>query len=168
MKKTLALAAAAALTTGIVLSGAQAASAADIGTYSSIGTYKVKNVINKTSSKGYNTGQRLAYCTVGVANTTCTISKTVSATRTIGVGLDLSRSFVAGKLNISSASTVGISVSCTSPKLAKGKSFSAYPRGTHYTYKVTSKTYRDTGKLISSQTSGALKAFNPDRGIHCL
>jgi hypothetical protein len=159
---------AAALAVGLATTGAEVAFADQTGVRSDIGTYKVNDMLNKTSSKGHNTAQRLGYCVVGNNGATCEVTRSASVTRTIGVDLGLTRSFVASKLNISSGATVGVSVSCKSPALRKGQTWSAYPTGTHYSYKMRSRTYRDTGKLISDHTSGTLKAFNPNGGISCM
>lgn len=168
MNKAVAVVMGAALAAGLVFAGAQTASAEPAHTDSDIGTYTTHQVINKTSKHTYNTAQRLSYCDVSRTGATCTISKTASATRSIAVDLGITRSEVAGSLNISASSSVSIAVSCTSPKLNAGERWSAYPNGTAFTYNVKSTTYRDTGVIISGPTtSGKLHAFSPDGGIHC-
>ncbi|PZE90772.1 hypothetical protein DEJ00_08420 [Curtobacterium sp. MCLR17_039] len=159
----------AALAVGLALTGAQTASAVPVHTDSDIGTYTQRTVINKTSKHAYNKKDRLSYCDVSRTGATCTVSKSTTATRSIAVDLGITRSEVAGKLNISASSSVAISVSCTSPKLKKGERWSAYPNGTAFSYNIRSTTYRDTGVIISGPTtSGKLHAFSPDGGIHCM
>lgn len=167
MNKAVKMALGAAMAVGLVLGAAQTASAEPAHTDSDIGTYTKHEVINKTSKSTYGS-QRLSYCTVGRTGATCTVAKTVTATRSIAVDLGFSRAEVAGKLNVSASNSVSIAVSCTSPKLKAGERWSAYPTGKAFTYKLRSTTYRDTGVVISGPTtSKTLSAFSPDGGIHC-
>lgn len=123
----------------------------------------VYQVVNKTSTTGYvNYAQKLTYCQSGTAGVSCTISSTYSATRTIGVSLGWTRAGVAAGLSISSASSVSVSVACTSPPLAAGQKFVAYPIGTRYSYRIY-----HYGTYITPTYSGYLTAFNPNGAIYC-
>jgi hypothetical protein len=74
---------------------------------------------------------------------------------TIGTSLGWSRDGVAAGLSITNASSVTESASCTSPKLAKGVTYAAWPVGNYYSYKIV-----ESGSL-GQQTSGTLHAFVP-------
>jgi hypothetical protein len=117
------------------------------------------HVINKvTLSTNYvNYSNQLAQC--ASVGGTCTISISTNATRTIGLSLGMSRDGVAAGLSISSATTVGTTVACTSPTLSSGQVFRAYPVGTRYSYKVQKNTI--TGPTQKIEVSGTLYAFNP-------
>ncbi|MEO8095181.1 MAG: hypothetical protein ABI632_09620 [Pseudolysinimonas sp.] len=111
-----------------------------------------------------NYSQRLTYCQVGTSGATCTISSSWSATRTIGLDLGVTRSVVAAGLSISSSGSKSVSVSCTSPVLNAGDRWSAYPKGSRYTYQVRKTT---TYTTPPTSTSGVLNAFDPDGGVYC-
>lgn len=142
---------------------APAASAEPIGP---IGV-RVTNTVNvKSTQSGYRSGTLVATCSAGVGGT-CTLSRTVSATRTINLSLNVSRAFVAGKLGWSSASSTSVTASCTSPKFTSSRQiYRGYVQGTRKTYTITRKIYID-GKLSSTTTSGTLIGFNPT-GVACV
>lgn len=130
----------------------------------------VYSVVNKSVNNAnyINTGQLLANCS-GSTGTSCAISSTKSATRSISLSLSMSRASVAGALGISSAASQSLAISCTSPKLKAGQVYKAYPRGVRYQYKVTrtQRTWTQAGWVNGpTSTSGWLYAFNPT-GIHC-
>lgn len=99
--------------------------------------------------------QVLGECRASTPGVTCTIQRSSSSTRTIGIDLGVSRSFVAAKLGISSSSTTTVSVSCTSPPLSAGQVFRAHPVGTSIWYRVQRASW------IGTQTSWWLNAFDP-------
>ncbi|GAA3637511.1 hypothetical protein GCM10022200_21060 [Microbacterium awajiense] len=124
-------------------------------------------VVNASKSTYYtNFGQVVGSCKALTTGTTCTISKGKTATRTIGTSLGYTRSGVAASLNMSSASSVTISVSCTSPVLKAGQTFYAYPVGDRWSYRIKKDTiysYTNTGTIYKTTTeySNYLTAFNP-------
>jgi hypothetical protein len=153
MSRLLAGSAALAVAGGLALAGASAAEATTVVTQN--------YVLSKTKTANYTqTGQTIGRCSVTTSGATCTISNGKTATRTIGVALSATRSFVAGQLSISSASTVTTTTACASPKLKSGQSWVAHPQGNLWKYKVRSVTSVD-GRLTYDQTSGALSAFDP-------
>lgn len=79
----------------------------------------------------------------------------------------VTRQFVAAELNISASWTVGYSTTCTSPKLNRGESWSAYPVGDRYRYRI--KTQKVTGWTVYSPTYSTYRyAFDPRRNdIYC-
>ena len=119
----------------------------------------VVDISRQYNAIGYS--KRITYCGVGTANATCTLSQNASVTRDIQVSASFSRDGIAGALGISSSSSVGVSVSCTSPALQPGQIWSAYPYGTRLSYRVVTRT---TGSVTYS---GWLSAFDPTGGIHC-
>lgn len=119
-------------------------------------------VVNKsTVSTGYvRKAQVLASCQAVTSGTTCSISDSKSATRTIGLALDATRSFVAANLSISSSYTRTLTVTCNSPVMTAGQVFKAWPRGYLFQYRIK-KIYVGGGSI-----SPYLNAFDP-RGIAC-
>ncbi|QTX03546.1 hypothetical protein [Agromyces archimandritae] len=98
---------------------------------------------------------------------TRTVRSGSSATRTIGLSFGATRAQVASSLNVSSAATQSISVSCESPALSAGQSWRAKPIGTKHTYKIRELTYVDA-IIVSDRTSASLSAFNPTpNSIYC-
>ncbi|MGW0737083.1 hypothetical protein [Streptomyces sp. NPDC002851] len=135
----------------------QSSQQGDVTTRAAVGRYS--KVIKKTATKNYtNTKNEIARCTAQSAGMTCTINKTASATRTIDAGFGMSRGAVAGSLNISSAKTQSVSVTCSAP-VKKGKSLVAYPIGTRYKYKI--EKHITTPLDYVAGTSGWKYAFNP-------
>ncbi len=136
---------------------------------SSIGTREswtetTYSVINKTlvSSSYTDTSQRLSSCRA--TGGTCTATASISATRTVGLSLGVSRKKVTASLNISNATTVGYSTSCSSPTLKSGQIWTMHPVGSRYRYQVKKSKVRYQNGLITtypSETSGWLYAFNP-------
>ena len=125
---------------------------------SAVGHYSV--VIEKSAKKNWtNKKNEIARCTVTSANLGCTISKAATATRTIDAGFGMSRGAVASSLNISKAKSRTVSVSCSAPKLKKGKSLVAYPIGTRHKYKI--EKHMTTPIDYKTGTSGWKHAFNP-------
>jgi len=124
--------------------------------------WTVYNVTNKkTVSSNYtNRAQQLGSCKAARAGTTCTISVTKAATRTVGLALGASRATVTAGLNISKSSTVSMSVSCSSPTLRAGQTYRAWPRGKRYSYQVW-KTASNTAGVVTVSKSGTLYAFDP-------
>lgn len=130
-------------------------------------------VIDKSKTASVvNRGQVIAQCSVGTSGSTCTISSGKTATRTINYTLGMARALVASSLGISSAETVSISTSCTSPVMSAGQVWKAYPVGDRWSYRIHKRTttYSNQGVVQSTKNeySGRLNAFNPySAGIHC-
>ncbi|MFD2841110.1 hypothetical protein ACFSYH_11115 [Populibacterium corticicola] len=93
---------------------------------------EVKRISTKTNQKG----RQLGSCRVTTANSTCTVSLSTSATRTVQSDFGLSADWVSGKLGITASKTSTISTSCTSPKLKAGQTYSAWVNETVYTYRI--------------------------------
>lgn len=145
----------------VSISGATAASAEP--SHPNILLWHHKKVINESHYTTTNYANKLAYCYAGSAGVSCSISKTVGATVTIGTSLGMSRGAVAGQLSITSARTTSVTVGCQSPPLKANQQFAAYPRGKRSNYKIqVTQNYAPT-----SETSGALTSFAPDGGITC-
>lgn len=121
-----------------------------------------REVINKSkvSNSYVNRSNRLGSCTVGSTGSVCTISRTESATRSIDLSLGITRGAVSASLGISAAQSVSTAVSCTSPAMNAGQTWSAYPRGDRWSYNVRKKTILG-GSVVNTETSGTLYAFNP-------
>ena len=98
-----------------------------------------------------NFNQVLAECS-SFPGGTCSIERTTDATRTIETEFGLSRSFVSGKLNISSAYTARVTVKCGAYTMTTTRRrMVAYPVGTQIFYTITA----------NGRTSGTLMAFQP-------
>ena len=70
------------------------------------------------------------------AGGTCTIAKGHTATTTIEVSTGITRGEIAAGLGISASESVTVDVSCSSPVLKPGETWTAYPRGTRYDYAI--------------------------------
>lgn len=111
----------------------------------------------RTVSTDYtNRSNEIGSCRVLTSGASCTVTTSVSATVSVGLDLGASRGFVTGALNITSATSVSSSASCTSPALPAGSTFRAWPRGTQYSYKL-----RHFSRSGGVSTSGTLSAFVP-------
>lgn len=131
----------------------------------SAGVYRTTYQVNVKSTTNNYRGAFIMDCSASKGGR-CTITKSLSATRTINLSLGVSRGVVAGGLGWSSASTTTVSGSCTSPPFsASHHVYKAYVKGTQKTYTVTKRIYLGT-KLLKTETSGTLKGFNPT-GIIC-
>jgi hypothetical protein len=117
-------------------------------------------VISKTSTGSYVGSQKLASCGSRTSAMSCSLNKGSSATRTIGLSFGATRSWAAGQLNISSASTQNVSVTCSKRSVPKGKQLVAFPVGVRYKYKIQ-RHMTGGGKDYVSGTSGWLYAINP-------
>jgi len=119
---------------------------------SAITTYKVTEI--SRSAGMVNMNNMLAQCS-GTPGFVCVIERSLSATREISLSLGVSRGTVAGALNISSATTRTVAVSCKATITSSRPVLKAYPMGTQIFYKVT-RTQNGAKK-----TSGTLMAFVP-------
>ncbi|WP_143244609.1 hypothetical protein [Agrococcus casei] len=128
-------------------------------------------ITKKTISSSYtNKSQLLGVCKNPGGK--CSISKSVSVTRTIQLSLGAARNNVSAGLGISNAGTVSSSISCTSQILKNGQTFRAYPLGTRYSYQIRAEQWIVERGVkqhkISTKTSGTLYAFNPHpNGVSC-
>lgn len=120
---------------------------------SAITTYKVTEI--SRSGGMVNMNNMLAQCS-GTPGFVCVIERSISATREISLSLGVSRGTVAGALNISSATTRTVAVSCKATITSNRPVLKAYPMGTQIFYKVTRNQNGD------KKTSGTLMAFVPD------
>lgn len=165
------------LTTGATAANAEqwlapaAASApvADDGVVSPQAIYYTYAVINKTKYSNALGTQIFASCTIGTSGGTCTISKGKTVTRSIQVALGYTRSGVAGNLSISSAQSVAITTSCSSPALPAGSSWKARSYGDRHTYQIRRTTLdSEVPQPLATETSALREAFNPyDNRIYC-
>ena len=133
------------------------------------GAVTVYKVVSKSllSSNYTNYSNELARCNAATSGVTCSISQSVSATRTIGLDLGASRGVIATGLSISSASSTSISVTCNSPAMSAGQSFRAYPVGSRYSYKIQKRAVAPGSDTLLA-TSGTLYAFDPrTSGVTC-
>ncbi|MDR0592078.1 MAG: hypothetical protein LBG60_02225 [Bifidobacteriaceae bacterium] len=126
----------------------------------------VYKVVDKTKTTYYvDKTQELASCKILTAGGTCTASKSTAATRSVQISTGVSREGVTASLGISSALTVGVAVSCTSPKMSKNQLWRAWAMGTRHKYRVQ-KTYTPAGRNAKPNPptySGWLYTFDPGR-----
>jgi hypothetical protein len=126
-------------------------------TYTVIDKSYVSNYVNKSSL--------IARCYA--VGGTCSISKGREASVSIGLSLGATRSEVAAGLSITASSSVSLTIGCTSPTLKSGESWSAYPIGRKYKYKVKAVNAGPGGPPTTT-TSGYLSAFSPySNQIYC-
>jgi hypothetical protein len=125
------------------------------------------HVVNHTKTSNVVGTQIIGDCTVARNGGTCTITSGKTATRTIQLAFNVTRSAVASSLQISSSTSATISVACTSPPMNAGESWRAKPKGTKHFYKVREQTWAED-VVIASRTSAQLTAFNPSAtSIYC-
>lgn len=123
--------------------------------------YNVIQVTKKYSA----TGGQFASCKITSTGGTCTITSGKLVARTVQASLGYTQSGVSAGLNISQATTVTTTVSCSSPALKAGQVWRARAVGTQYNYKIQQQ--RGTKPRIGGTTwttvatSGALTAFDP-------
>lgn len=151
-----------ALATGIglisVLAVASPANAAPGGLPSTT------TVVNKVAHKNYiNKSQVLGECRTVTAGQTCSFANATSSTRTVQVALGVSKGFVTGSLNISSATTVSVTVSCTSGVMKAGQRYRAWPIGTRYDYRIKRAWNSVLFPNKPAEYSKVLHAFNPGK-----
>lgn len=120
-------------------------------------------VVDKSKTSNYaNRSQTLASCKALNTGVTCTIAKSASSTRTVQLGMTMKRQDITASLGFSSAATVGVTVSCTSPTMMSGQVFKAFPLGERHRYKVQRES------LLGVEKTGWLYAFNPySNGFSC-
>lgn len=125
------------------------------------------SVVDKSVNRGVTSfGQVLATCGTPSRTVACEISETRSATRTIGVSVGTSRTFVAGKLGISSSRTVSLRISCERRTTDAHPYLKAYVVNDIWSYTVRTKKYDYyTGKLVQTINSKQ-RAYDP-KGVHC-
>ncbi|MGN9839768.1 hypothetical protein ACTMTI_16755 [Nonomuraea sp. H19] len=131
------------------------------------GIPKFKHTVNvsRTYTAAVNFNKVLASCSAGVGGT-CSISKSFSVTRTIQLGLNMSRGAVAAQLGWSEGTSVTVTAQCNSRPFTKGgQVYRAYPQGIKKRYTITKKMYID-GKLKKTTTAGPYEAFSP-KGVSC-
>lgn len=125
------------------------------------------DVVNKgINNRNYiNKKQIIGHCITVTAGGYCTISSSLSATRTVSLAFSATRCNVTSQLGISNAVSQTVSVSCTSPRLAKGQRWVAYPVGVRWQYKIHEWVHETgpNGVDYNVGTSGWLNAFNPSR-----
>lgn len=131
----------------VVLGGVAVAAPASAWT-----TYEVTEISRSTGQVNMN--DMLASCS-GTPGFVCRIERSLSATRRIDVTLGIGRGLVAGELNISSADTRTVGVSCSATITSNRPVLRAYPTGTQIFYKVT------RNQNGTKTTSGTLMAFEP-------
>ncbi|AEE71878.1 hypothetical protein TIA1EST31_03353 [Cutibacterium acnes FZ1/2/0] len=89
----------------------------------------------------------------------------MSATRTVQLALGASRDNISAQLSLSSATTQSVTVGCTSPAMAAGKVWTAWPTGNLWQYRINKRVHerRSDGMDYDGGTSDLLKAFDPSQ-----
>lgn len=151
-----------------VASEGQSISSARQAVPAGFGTITQRKVVNKSKTTNYvDKSRQIARCTIATAGLSCSINRTASATRTVNVGLGMSRDAISAQLGFSSATSVSVGVTCSSGPMKKGQSLVAYSVGSRHKYKVN-KIVARSGVVLSNETTGWLYAFNPySAGISC-
>lgn len=96
------------------------------------------NHTKKTDKVRYS--DKIGQAQAGSAGINVQITKTSAATRSIGYGFGVSKAFVAGQLNISTSSSVGVNVGCSKTVAKKGRWLVAYSVGSIHRYRIKSVT----------------------------
>lgn len=124
---------------------------------------KASRVINakRVSTTYTNYAKPLGSCSVGKKGGTCTISKGKTSTASISTSLGVSKGVIAGTVGFSAGTSYTITVSCASPKLKKGETWTAWPKGDRWSYKVQTGLQYPPNTFIAKKTSGTLYAFKP-------
>ena len=126
-------------------------------------------VVDKVVTKAYVAKNKvLGSCSAGTTGIQCSIDKTVGVSSSIGVAFGVSASSVSEQLTGSWESEKTIQVSCTSPVLHKGQTFTAYAKGTRFTYKLVKYPGPYGTPSVPTSTSGTLTAFEANStAIYC-
>lgn len=132
----------------VIVAGVLLAAAQSVGVAPASAASSYVTIISTRPATNFN--QVLGECS-SFPGSTCTIAKTTSATRTVDLALGMTRSWVTGKLSISSASTVSTTVSCSRTMSTKYSRLVGYPMGKQIFYTITA----------NGRTSGTLMAFDP-------
>lgn len=132
----------------VVVAGVLLAAAQSVGAAPASAADSYVTIISTRPATNFN--QVLGTCS-GFPGSTCTIALTTSATRTVDLALGMTRSWVTGKLNISSSSTVLTTVSCSKTMTTRYSRLKGYPMGKQIFYTITA----------NGRTSGTLMAFEP-------
>lgn len=122
-----------------------------------------RTMINKkTLSTSYvNKNDRLAECKITTNGGNCSIMRSETAIRTIGLSLGATRSWAAGELGISSSAGMTTAISCNSGPMKSGQIWKAWPIGSRYSYQIRRLTIYGGQQYPVTETSRLLYAFNP-------
>ena len=107
--------------------------------------------------------QPIGSCSVGKKGGTCTIAAGRTATASISTSLGVSKSVISGTVGFSASTSYTITVSCSSPKLKSGESWTAWPTGDRWVYKVQKGWKYPPNTFVAEKTSGTLYAFKPHK-----
>lgn len=133
-------------------------------------TYQYRTVNVVRSPNQVIRSKLVGACKVVRANTTCSIGGSYKSETIIGFTAEVTPAWVAASLNISHTLTTSGTISCTSPKLPAGVTFSAYSMGTRYTYNIEKwKVVKSGGNTIENlvSRSGQLTSYSPIYSIQC-
>lgn len=128
----------------------------EVQAVTALGTVTQRKVVSSSKTSNYvDTSRQIARCTIATAGLSCSINRTASATRTVEVGLGMSRAAVASQLGFSSATSVSVGVTCSSGPMKKGQSLVAYSVGSGHKYRINKMVAR-SGVVLSNETTGWL------------
>jgi hypothetical protein len=124
---------------------------------------KARRVIiaKRVSTTYMNYAKPVGSCSVGKKGGTCTISKGETATASISTSLGVSKGVIAGTVGFSASESYPITASCSSPELKKGETWTAWPKGDRWAYKVQTGQKYPPNTFVAEKTSGTLYAFKP-------
>ncbi|MFC7431812.1 MULTISPECIES: hypothetical protein [unclassified Agrococcus] len=152
--------AAAALLLGVALATAPA-STADAAAQRFLAT--------NVTTTSYALGGEIARCSVSSDGGVCAITSGRNATRTITAEIGATRAEIAASLGISAATTVTLTVGCTSPPMRAGQTWRARAMGTRYVYTVVRQELQrprvGPSRWVTVRTSpNRAQAFSPSSG----
>jgi hypothetical protein len=118
-----------------------------------------------TISHTMNPGGPVASCQVGSDGVPCSITSGITLTTSVETSLGVSKSVVSAgiKFNLSQQSSSAVTCGSVTPK--KGQTLYVYRYGTTKTYRIRRTIYGTRNQVV---TSGILKAWQPDKGVHVM
>lgn len=108
----------------------------------------------------------VARCTVATKGATCTITKGSTVTAQWGLAYTATLKWLGIQLSTATSNSSEASVSCTSPALAAGASWTANPIGTRWTYYIQQQVAGVTTSTLSTSPQKVSFRANPNQ-IHC-
>lgn len=103
----------------------------------------------------------ITYCMAVTGGGTCSISQTDTKSSTLTVEGGISYGWATAKISYNWTTSTAVRVTCSSPVLATGQQFWAYPTGTRYTFSTSARFFGQQVRVAPGS------AFEVDGGVAC-